>query len=517
MSWFHRPSAWAAAVLLPVTLACGSGTSDDQDDHVPVVDETDFLDWDQTAQWPAPYVDFGLGGSVLNADGTRMLVTQTNGFDDSLRLLNLDRAESVRLWSGWETPIRLFRSKVSGDDLWTFGGEGEEGLLNLWDISELDLKGPVFMHAIDVGTSNIHDFHFSDDHLYVGSFDVVRIFDRAAAEAGPLTASDALGTYTFAGATADYTVTSQTSEWLWLGGVEGKTLLDVGDPTAPFLAHRLGDANEQSVAIVGDQLVSSGRTWNVSDPPNPTWTTMLHFSFGNHTLLDDHTLMSVSGHGLAWADFSVSPPVETRFIPFGDQGGVWNIHSNGDAVFLQDYAGVYRVEQTGDGPTDCSVDTDCDSLQFCGKPGNPGHIANTCMWAAGHTFWLEFESAQITGAGPNGQWDEVFNGELADPHAGYRQGDGEDVFCTGYVGNAETVDFSGSSGISLPTNCNVITAYPGQPLTLFLWDWDLETGGYEVIDSWVFDTEQDYADLIRDPETKRLEGEWSSMFIRISE
>lgn len=333
MSWFREPALWVAAVLLPFALACLQDP--DTVDHTPVVVDSQYLDWDLTAQWPDIAGVPQISGMQLNADGTRLMVGGSG-----LTVLDLTKHGELLPYARFEDlNVSLYRSQVTGDQLWTHGVNEEGSLLRLWDISQLDLTGPVLIHEHELGSS-IFDFEVTADHVYVGQLNALSIFDRAAMEAGPVTLDDAIGSVALVNAINDYTVTAQGTDWVWLGGLEGKALYDVGDKTAPTYVRSLGDRNEHEVFFVGDLLVSHGRTWDVSDPNNPQWVTFLPFTYGYKALLDPQTVVS-SGEGLVFTDFSQSPPVEVRFIPTSAQP---TVISNGSAVFLQDASFIYRVE-----------------------------------------------------------------------------------------------------------------------------------------------------------------------------
>ncbi|TNE89435.1 MAG: hypothetical protein EP330_11270 [Deltaproteobacteria bacterium] len=336
MSSFRRLALGVALMLgVGFSLACGSG-GDEDEDHTPTVEDTQYLDWDLTAQWASPTSTNPFSAGVLTADGQRLLLSYGAQGGRGLSVLDVSRHGELLLYATFEElDIQLFRAVVDGGDLWTF----IDGHLKLWDISAVDLSGAVLVqeHPDLIG---IFDIALTDDTLFVGTFDGLYVFDRGAAESGALTFDDAVGFVPTIGAINDYTVTAQGTDSVWLGGFEGKALIDVSDRTAPTFVRSLGDRNEIDVLLVGELLVSHGRTWDVSDPANPEFVTFLPFTYGEQTLLDERTVVS-SSEGLVWTDFSQSPPVEVRRI---ETTGQFQPLSNGEAVFGVDDFLVYRVE-----------------------------------------------------------------------------------------------------------------------------------------------------------------------------
>ncbi len=166
---------------------------------------------------------------------------------------------------------------------------------------------------------------------------------------------------------------------------------------------------------------------------------------------------------------------------------------------------------------ECATDTDCESTQICGEEGVHNHLAGECMWVSGHPFAMIILSAEVHVDGPDEgtTWDEEAFGPLADPRAGLTQGEGELVDCTGYVGESHDASFGTGTG----QDC-YLTVFPGQPLTLYLYDWDPEEPAYsggdtrQVIESWTFEGEEGYAQLLREPSTQRLVGDNASIFVQ---
>jgi hypothetical protein len=172
---------------------------------------------------------------------------------------------------------------------------------------------------------------------------------------------------------------------------------------------------------------------------------------------------------------------------------------------------------------ECLSDEDCDPRQICGERGMTGHVEGECAWVAGRTFAVTFVSATVSSEGPEGPWDEDrgIDGPEPDPQAGFGQGVDEPEPCTGIGGDSFEVTFGSDDTEGSGTDC-FLTVYPGQPLTLFLWDfdwlWDLENTTERVpIDTWTFEGEEGYGELLREPSNRRLEGEWSSVFISVTD
>ena len=161
----------------------------------------------------------------------------------------------------------------------------------------------------------------------------------------------------------------------------------------------------------------------------------------------------------------------------------------------------------------CVADTDCDPTQICAGGSQPE--AGTCSWVSGRPFAIAFVSAEVTGGGPDGTWDSEFDelNTVPDLQAGVRQGLGSVEACTDVVDNESSASF----GSNVAEAC-MLTVFPAQPLTLQLWDYDRNPGGDDeddLIDSWTFEGELGYAELLREPATKRLEGTWSTIFITV--
>ncbi|MCO4747949.1 MAG: hypothetical protein KC912_24365 [Proteobacteria bacterium] len=316
-------------------LACANGGEDE--DHTPVVEDTQYLDWDLTAQWPTDIpAQNPFAGAVLTSDGTRLLLSYGAQGGRGLTVLDVSRYGELLPYAQFnELDIHLYRAEVHGDALWTLG----DGQLKVWDISQVDLSGATLSQD-HMGIGNVWDFEVTDAHVYVGSHAGLYVFERSTLESTTSTYEDAIGFVETPNAINDYTVTAQGNDWVWLGGLEGKALFDVSDKASPTFVRSLGDLNEQHVFLVGDRLVSHGRTWDVSDPHNPEWVAFLPFTYGYQTLLDPTTVVS-SSEGLVWTDFAQEPPLEVRRIETSDQ---FTPLSNGDAIFGVDDFFVYRVE-----------------------------------------------------------------------------------------------------------------------------------------------------------------------------
>ncbi|MCO4747948.1 MAG: hypothetical protein KC912_24360 [Proteobacteria bacterium] len=178
---------------------------------------------------------------------------------------------------------------------------------------------------------------------------------------------------------------------------------------------------------------------------------------------------------------------------------------------------------TEEGGTECTADTDCDPAQICGEAGVHDPEAGQCLWVTGRLFHVLFISAEVTGGGSEDgggtTWDLVgaSNGN-PDLKAGASQGLGDRMDCTGAGSESFSVTFADATdNPAVESNC-MFNVQPGQPLTLYLMDNDTpgDGGGEDdIIDSWTWEGEESYAELLREPATKRLEGTWSSMFITV--
>ncbi|MFH1465393.1 MAG: hypothetical protein ABIO70_13480 [Pseudomonadota bacterium] len=159
---------------------------------------------------------------------------------------------------------------VHDGELW-----GSWDTIRRWDISGVPAQAPALSQTVDGLNAGYLLFH--GDRLYVADrMDTVEIFDLTAWPGEEQVSNpEHLGAIRFHGLTG-WSMLPEGDDLLWLGtSRDGVLLVDVADPAAPALVHRLDQGGIVAMARAGDLLWVSTefdlRGWDVSDPYTPVF------------------------------------------------------------------------------------------------------------------------------------------------------------------------------------------------------------------------------------------------------